>query len=87
MNEKARQHQLRKLFPENESNCFECNIKLTNSNRRRMVSGFEGHGMTIMTGYTLCKKCAARLKAQKYHLVPRCARDMGQVLAELEGGA
>jgi len=66
----------KKMFPEEAHNCFECEKRLTKSNRKRMVTFHPAPGGTIASAHQLCKKCAAFLHNQDFYRVPKVHKDI-----------
>ena len=77
---KDKQHEAfkKKMFPHKKYKCFECDTRLTDLNRKRIVTCRKFPNHVAMVGYQLCIPCAELLQADKFHALPVIARDIAE---------
>lgn len=83
--EKARQALIKQLFPRKMGQCFECKIRLIDSNRKRMVTLQNLSGGVIASAFQLCGLCAEIFQSKQYHRLPNVHRELLVVRFQWEG--
>lgn len=75
LKEAAARKGLKRLFPQAATNCFECNVRLTSSTRKRMVTVQQVAGGFVASGHQLCLACAEKLQTFP-HLMRNTKNDL-----------
>lgn len=66
----------KQFFSENKSHCFECEARLTKSNRKRMLLMWQTVEHKVVSPYQLCKPCAKKLDERKFLSLPKISKDL-----------
>lgn len=74
--EAFRQKLIRVLFPEKAPECFECGTKLTDKNRKRIVTAHKMPEGVAFSGHQVCKPCAALMQSGNFLKLPKISADL-----------
>lgn len=75
--EKFRQKLIKDLFRKKAKKCFECDTRLFNSTRKRIVTLHKHvNGGVLASGHQLCESCAALAISKQHHKLPEVSRDI-----------